>query len=249
MDMAQPIHFSATIVQVIRHAPDVVSLILESQKRLPRITPGQFLHLSLDEYDPSRHWPESRVFSVANSAADRKTIRLTISKQGKYTTRILDEASEGRVVACKGPYGEFVVGRAPTPKVALIAGGTGITPFGAYLESALESKALGMAECRLFYGVRTPDLLIYRKLADRCAATLPGFHATYLVEGTDGAEGCLDGLQIGRLDITTIADSLTPITGWTLYLSGPKAMIITFRDRLMSEFAVPQPQVLIDAWD
>jgi len=244
-----PIHFNATIIQAIRHSADVASYVLESHKRLPRFTPGQFLHLSLDEYDPSRHWPESRVFSVANSAADRKTIRLTISKQGKYTARILDEAKEGRVVACKGPYGEFVVGRAPTPKVALIAGGTGITPFAAYMDSALATATLGVSECRLFYGARTPDLLVYRELADRCAAALSNFQATYLVEATDGAEGQPVGLQIGRLNIAATADSLAPATDWTYYLSGPKAMIGSFRERLQTEFAVPQPQVLIDAWD
>ena len=176
---------------VIRHSPDVVSLVLESHKRLPRFAPGQFLHLSMDTYDPSRHWPESRVFSVANAVADRKTIRLTISKQGRYTTRMLDEAKEGGVVACKGPYGEFEVGRAPTPKVALIAGGTGITPFAAFMDSVLDSTGLGVTQCRLFYGARTPELLVYRELADRCALALPAFRASYFVEGTDGAEGRL----------------------------------------------------------
>ena len=247
--MSQPIHFPATIVQVIRHSPDVVSLILESQKRLPKFAPGQFLHLSLDEYDPSRHWPESRVFSVANAVADRKTIRLTISKQGRYTTRVLDGAKEGGVVACKGPYGEFVVGRAPTPKVALIAGGTGVTPFAAFMDSALDSTALGVTQCRLFYGARTPDLLVYRELADRCASALPAFCASYFVEGTDRAEGRLDGLRIGRLDIPTIAADLAPATDWTYYLSGPKLMITTFRQQLLSQYSIPESQVIIDAWN
>ena len=247
--MARPVHFNATITTVIRHSPDVVSLVLESHKRLPRFAPGQFLHISMDMYDPSRHWPESRVFSVANSAVDRKTIRLTISRQGRYTTRILTEATEGRVVACKGPYGEFVVGRAPTSKVALIAGGTGITPFAAYLESALDSMALGVGQCRLFYGVKSPGLLIYRDLSDRCAAALPGFRTEYWVEGADGAEGCLDGLRIGRLDIARVAGELAPATDWTFYLSGPRLMIVAFRQRLLAEYDIPDEQVIIDAWD
>ena len=30
---------------------------------------GQFLHLALDEYDPSSGWPESRCFSMQSSPA------------------------------------------------------------------------------------------------------------------------------------------------------------------------------------
>jgi ferredoxin-NADP reductase len=243
--MSQPIHFNATITQIIRHAPDVVSLILESGKRLPRFAPGQFLHLSLDEYDPSRHWPESRVFSVANAVTDRKSIRLTISRQGRYTTRILGEATEGGVVACKGPYGEFVVGRAPTPKVVLIAGGTGITPFAAFMDTALTEGLRGLAAVRLYYGARTPELLVYRGLAERCGMALPSFRANYLAETADGALG----VTPGRLDLASIVGDLAPAADWTFYLSGPKAMIAVFRQRLLSEFGLPESQVLIDAWD
>jgi len=83
-------------------------------------------------------------------------------------------------------------------------------------------------------------LLIYRELADRCAAALPGFRATYFVEGTDGAEGRQDGLRTGRLDIATISGELAPATDWTYYLSGPKAMITAFRQQLISRFTVAE---------
>jgi ferredoxin-NADP reductase len=247
--MAQPIHFGATITTILRHSPDVISLVLESHKRLPRFVPGQFLHLSLDPYDPSRHWPESRVFSVANAVTDRKTIRLTISRQGRYTGRILSEVSEGMAVACKGPYGEFVVGRAPTPRVALISGGTGVTPFASFMDAALESGTLGAEECRLYYGARTPGLLVYRELAERCAAAFPDFRVSCFAEETDGADGQPNGIRIGRLDIAAIAAGLSPAGGWSFYLSGPKVMITSFRQDLTNRFAVPDAQVIIDAWE
>ena len=245
-----PIHFKARVSQVIRHSAEVVSLLLISEKRLPRFRPGQFIHLTLDPYDPSTHWPESRVFSPANSVADRVTVRLTISRQGRYTSRILAEAREGTEVWAKGPYGEFVVdGSHGCDRVALIAGGTGITPFCAFMESALDAGTLPVRKCFLFYGARVPELLVYRELAERCVQSLPGFQATYFLE--DGAhrwDGPAGRIRAGRLDLDAIVGALGP-GSTAYYLSGPKAMVDRFRADLTGRFAVPAGRVLIDAWD
>ncbi len=246
--MPPPVHFNATVRKVERHTPDVASLWLESERRLPRFLPGQFIHLSLDEYDPSSHWPESRVFSVAGHTADRHGLRLTISRQGRYTSRILDEVAEGSCLACKGPYGEFVVGGHGTPaaRIALIAGGTGITPFSAFMEQALLDGKLPAGEIRLFYGARDPGLLIYRGLAEQCAHRFPGFRANYYAEQPQGEAGVISG----RFDLKPMLTDLgTPAAEWAFYLSGPKTMIDLFRKRLTEEFSVPAPQVLVDAWE
>ena len=245
--MAQPIRFPAIVEQVVRHNPDVATYLLRAEKRLPRFTPGQFIHLTIDEFDPASFWPESRVFSVANAVADRRSIKLTISRQGDYTGRIIDELKLGDSVWGKGPYGEFVLDASHGYHHAvLIAGGTGITPFGAFIDAALTDGQLPVESATLYYGAQTEDLLLYRQLCDECANKVPRFQIRYFSEG----QPCSKSEQIdqGRLSIAKILAEQPEVTQTAFFLSGPKAMIDAFQSYLLSQ-GLPQEQILVDAWE
>ncbi|MGC4048689.1 MAG: FAD-dependent oxidoreductase [Paludibaculum sp.] len=243
--MAQPVHFKAVVDRVEQHDADVASFRLISEKRLPRFTPGQFIHLTLDEYDPSGFWPESRVFSVANAVADRRTLDLTISRQGRYTRRILDEVRPGGTVWGKGPYGEFSIeGRNDCERAVLIAGGTGITPFCAFMDEALHARSLPLREVALYYGARSPELLIYQALAQRCAAELSGFRVELWAERSAAA-----GVRLGRLSVEQIVRETGGTAGTVYYLSGPMPMIRSFQRTLIEQFGAEPRQVVIDAWE
>lgn len=246
--MAQPIRFPATVEQVTRHTPDVATYRLRTDKRLPRFIPGQFIHLSLEPFDPAGFWPESRVFSVANAVSDRRTVELTISRQGAYTSKILDHLQTGNQVWAKGPYGDFTIdANAGHRQAVLIAGGTGITPFCAFMDAALSQCALPVDQATLYYGAQTPELLLYRPLADRCAAEVPGFQVHYYAE--HHAPNRDPAIQSGRLDLARIMATIPEPAATAFYLSGPKTMIEAFRQGLTGTYRLPPAQVLIDAWE
>ncbi len=246
--MAQPIRFPAIVEQVTRHTPDVATYRLRADKRLPRFTPGQFIHLTLEPFDPVSFWPESRVFSVANAVADRHTIELTISRQGAYTCKILDQLKEGDQVWAKGPYGEFTIDASHGyPRAVLIAGGTGITPFCAFMDAAITQGGLPIEQATLYYGAQTLDLLIYRTLAERCATTCAGFQVQYYSENLE--TGQENGIRLGRLDLAEIMNACDDPAATAFYLSGPKAMIDHFQQDLLNDHGLASPQVFIDAWD
>jgi ferredoxin-NADP reductase len=245
--MAQPIRFPAIVDQVIRHTPDVITYILCAEKRLPRFTPGQFIHLTVDEFDPASFWPESRVFSVANAVADRRSIKLTISRQGDYTGRIIDELKLGDSVWGKGPYGEFVLDASHGFRNAVfIAGGTGITPFGAFMDAALTDGQLPVETASLYYGAQAEDLLLYRSLCDECAEKVNGFYVRYFSESQPHSKS--QNVHYGRLDIANILAEQPEISQTAFFLSGPKAMIDAFQSHLLSQ-GLPQKQILVDAWE
>jgi len=247
--MAQPIRFPASVEQVRRHTPDVMSLRLRSQKRLPRFTPGQFVHLTMDAFDPASFWPESRVFSVANAVGDRRTIDLTISRQGAYTARIIDELQEGDEVWAKGPYGDFTVDAAHgCSQAVLVAGGTGVTPFCAFMDAALTAQALPLAAVELHYGARTPELLLYRELATRCATHVPGFSVHLYAEHDVGGDAA-QGVTAGRIDIARIVAAQQQPDDTAFYLSGPKPMIDALRFALVEQHGIAPERVLVDAWE
>lgn len=246
--MALPIRFRATVENVIRHTPDVASYRLYAEKRLPRFVPGQFIHLTLEPFDPASFWPESRVFSVANAVTDRRTVELTISRQGDYTSKILDNLQEGEQVWCKGPYGDFTIDASHGyPHIILVAGGTGVTPFGAFMDAAINQGKLPVEQATLHYGAQTPGLLIYRGLAERCAAEVPGFQVRFYADhGGDEIDGAI---RPGRIDLATIIAETANPAATAFYLSGPQVMIQDFQRKLVEQHGISAQQIFVDAWE
>ena len=241
--MPMPVKFAAEVTKVMLHGDDVATYEFRCLTPRPRWKPGQFLHLALDPYDPSGHWPESRAFTMASGSAEKDHVRLTIAAKGRFTHRALAELQLGRQVWMKAPYGDFIVRTSPEHEVVLIAGGTGITPFVAFMEDALVKSMQG--NVWLHYGARGQDLLVFRDFArSRCAERFPTFHVACYAE--NGATGSTIS---GRIDLAK-AVALARNGGSTVYyLCGPQEMIRAFRDRLCREHGVADANVRIDAWE
>ncbi len=240
--MPMPVKFSAEVTAVVPHGDDVATYEFRCLTARPRWKPGQFLHLALDAYDPSGHWPESRCFTMASGSLDKDLVRLTIAAKGAFTQRVLAELQPGRKVWMKAPYGDFIVRTSKSHDVVLIAGGTGVTPFVAFLEDALAKGLEG--NVWLHYGARSEDLLVFRDFADRCARRLPSLRLEYYAE-----RGPAGLARAGRIDLDrAVAVACNGRTA-TYYLCGPQAMIAAFRDRLLNEFLIPLGNVKIDAWE
>ncbi len=222
---------------LIPHGDHVYTVELSPQTgcRIPRFLAGQFLHLALDAWDPSRFWPESRVFSIANSPKECGLLRISYSVRGRYTARMERDIFAGRDVWVKLPYGDFIIDS--TRPAVLFAGGTGITAFTAFLSSATISKPVFLA-----YGARRPELLLYRDLLERQAASCSLLRTRFFCETpTPGATAGCVSVGAVLLDWERWADS-------TCYLSGPPAMLKTLTAELTG-LGVPDTRIRIDAWE
>jgi ferredoxin-NADP reductase len=240
--MPMPVKFAAEVSQILRHAPDVATYEFRRLTPRPRWKPGQFLHLALDPYDPSGHWPESRCFTMASGSLEKDLVRLTIAAKGTFTRRILAELQPGRKVWMKAPYGDFIVRTSREHDVVLIAGGTGVTPFVAFMEDAMVKGLDG--KVWLHYGARSPDLLVFRDFAERCARQFPSFCLKCYAE-----TGAAAATIAGRIDLEQAVACASNGRAATYYLCGPQEMINAFRARLTGQFAVPESNVKIDAWE
>jgi ferredoxin-NADP reductase len=257
-----PVKFIAEVTRVTHHGGDVATYEFHCLTPRPRWKPGQFLHLALDPYDPSGHWPESRCFTMASGSVERDRVRLTIAAKGRFTRRVLAELRPGRTVWMKAPYGDFIVRTATGHHVVLIAGGTGITPFVAFMEDALVKGLEG--DVWLHYGARTEDLLVFRDFACRCAERFPAFHLECYAEYGAGSREQGAGSQNcmlpapssvlpapcpGRIDLARAVACVPNGPLATYYLCGPQEMIAAFRELLMREHGVPEAHVRVDAWE
>ncbi len=234
-----PQKLQCTVAGVIDHGERVYSVFLKPDHPSPRFLAGQFLHLALDPYTPGDFWPESRVFSIASPPKDRHLLRITYAVKGQFTTRMETELCVGREVWIKLPYGEFIVSSGS--QVCLLAGGTGITAFTAFLAGL---PADHPHPVYLFYGARCPDLLIYRPLVEAAIQSCSSLHAIYFTEHDGSGVNCLPG----RIDLDRVWSSITPSKVTDFYLSGPPEMIHTFTHDL-SQRGVNANQIHADAWE
>lgn len=97
------------VVSLTDHGGRVYTVDLIPVIPLTVFRPGQFLHLTVDDYDPAGFWPESRVCSIASSPLDRHTIRICYSVKGRYTEKMEQLLKVGAGVWIKLPYGEFLI--------------------------------------------------------------------------------------------------------------------------------------------
>ena len=152
---------------------------------------------------------------------------------------------EGDVVWLKLPYGDFILRPDPATETILIAGGTGITPFVAFLEFLLDRRL--EVPVRLFYGVRKKALLLYRSLIDECTTQLTRFQVHYFVESLEGSSES-SSFRKGKLSIDAIVKEVANSFQADYYLSGPPQMIREFSAELSAR-VFSSKRVHVDAWD
>lgn len=234
-----PQKLQCEVIEIVDHGEQVYSVILKPNVRVPRFLPGQFLHLALDPYNPGDFWPESRVFSIASAPTERNLLRITYAVKGKFTSRMEAELRVGGEVWIKLPYGEFII--TPETDICLLAGGTGITAFTAFISGL---PATYEHQVYLFYGARQPDLLIYRPMIEIALHHCSDLHVVFIAEQSLNRTDCLPG----RINLDLVWKSIPDPLATTHYLAGPPGMLQVLQAGLIQRNVSPD-LIKIDAWE
>src|ERR1035437_2933378 len=230
--MSMPRKIRCTVENIIDHGGRVYTVDLVPATSVPPFRPGQFLHLTVDDYDPAGFWPESRVFSIASSSRERRRVRICYSVKGRYTTKMEQVLKVGGEVWIKLPYGDFVIDGGSD--AVLIAGGTGISAFTAFLQSLTPQT---VPRVTLVYGARTPALFLFQDMILSQLAAVPQFDAVFFAENEDAtftrqlaAQSKAPACYAGRISLDAILRPpsfvLCPRSP-VFYLSGPPVMLST----------------------
>lgn len=176
---------------------------------------GQFANFRF--LSPSLAW-ESHPFSFS-SAHNQESIRITVKSLGDFSGSLKEGLRIGTPVLIDGPHGVFIKKRTTNKKIALLAGGIGITPIRSLLEQGLLED--GGFRFSLFYcGARQTDL-IFRKELEDFSLKYPGRLALHYILSREpqwfGEKGRLDEEKIKRL--------LPNFKEYDFYLCGPPQMI------------------------
>ena len=223
--------YPAKVVAIHNSIDGVYTLDLESLNKAFKFDPGQFLHIALDEYDPAAQWPDSRCFSM-QSSPDEELIKITYAVKGRFTTRMKQELKTGSEVTLKLPYGDLFTQPHNKENTVFIAGGTGITPF---LSLFNHSPFAGYTNPVLYAGFRSQRMNHYAAQLTMAQKINPSFKYIPVYEDEEGI-----------LDISKIFKTSNPNSSF--YISGPPAMIKTFKQSLIAN-GISISQVLTDDWE
>jgi len=161
------VEYEARVARIVEHAPDTRSLFL----RGPRLAfrPGQFISCLL----PVGGETLIRPYSIASSPEeDDLEICLNLVPGGLASPYLL-RLPVGAAVRFTGPWGTFVLDRAPEAEAVFIADGTGVAPIRPMLRRALATAT--RHPLRLLYGAADPERLLYRAELEALARQHAGF--------------------------------------------------------------------------
>ena len=219
--------YQAQVVSISNPVNRIFTVVLESLGNPFKYQPGQFLHLALDEYDPTEQWPDSRCFSMQSSPTE-KFIKISYSVKGRFTSRMQEELQQGKRVTLKLPFGDLFTQPHNKVNTVFIAGGTGITPFLSLFTNQVFKQYINP---RIYLGFRNVKFNIYQE-------DLGSLKSTLLNIFYEDIEG--------RLDINQIF--LENGTNANYFISGPPQMIKSFKQALI-EFGVRLDSILTDDWE
>jgi ferredoxin-NADP reductase len=206
------------VIGVQRENADTVSVYI-SGHRLDelRAEAGQFFRW---RFLTRELWWAANPYSL--SAPPRSdSLRVTVKIAGNHSAALADLAP-GTPVLAEGPYGSFTASRRTRNKVALIAGGVGITPLRALFET-LPGRP---GDITLLYRVNRPEDLVLARELDAIAKHR-GARVHYLVGPPrfDGSD---------HLAPRSLKRLVPDLRERDVYLCGPEPMMIAARKALRS---------------
>ena len=197
------------VERVIEEAPGVVSLeIGGAELERLKARAGQFFSW---RFLTREHWWQSHPYSLS-AVPDGRTLRITVKEVGDFSAG-LKAIRPGTRVIFDGPHGAFTAAARRRPKVALIAGGVGITPIRALLEDLPGDPG----DITLVYRALHEDDVILRAELDDLASRR-GVEVHYVLgdHRGPGAQELLSPAHLQRL--------VPDIATRDVYVCGPPAM-------------------------
>jgi predicted ferric reductase len=196
------------IDRVVSESDDVTSVYLTG-RHLERFSfrPGQYANVA---FLTKGLWaPHPFSFSAAPNG---RFLRISIKAVGDFTSRVRQLRS-GSLVLLEGPLGAFTTRTTIGGKYLMVAGGIGITP----IRALIESLAAGGRDVVLVYSARTVNELVF---AGELRALTPRCH--FVVSQASDSD---DGYERGRIDRAMLERLVADAPEREAFVCGPPPMM------------------------
>jgi len=230
--------FALTLVRIEKAASGAYDFIFKADRKL-NFRPGQYLEWTLGLKHPDNRG-NRRSFTIA-SAPTEDEIRLGAKfyPEASSFKRALGAMRPGDQIYASQLAGSFVLPKNPKTKLVFVAGGIGITPFRSMLQYLIDRRE--SREIVVLYGNAREGDIAYTDVLDRASDEL-GIRTIYAVAE---AAAPTEGMHAGFIDAALIRRQVPDYRERTFYLSGPHAMVTTFK-RTLREMGVPRFRIKTD---
>lgn len=205
----------------------------------PELKTGQFITL---------FWPDTpnykRAYSLCSCALDRGYYEFTVKREGKMGTRHVDWAKVGDRLGVLPPAGKFLPVYEPDKHLICVAGGSGVTPYRAFVREAILRKL--NTRITVLYSVRTPKDIIFEKEFRQMEQEDP--HFKFHVTCTRLGEGETWPGRCGRIDQEWLRTHVVDQANSVVYACGPNALVEAIEQTALHDLGLPKSQVLTEKW-
>ena len=194
------------------------------------------------------YWPDTpkykRAYSLSSCALDQGFFEVTVKRDGKMGTRIVDWAEEGKHLFVIPPVGRFLPVFEPDKHLVCIAGGSGVTPFRGFAREATYRNL--QTQITILYSVRTTEDIIFNHEFRELEKKNP--HFKFNVTCTRlGNDDPWPGRR-GRISSDWIKEIATDMPNTVFYACGPTALVESTEQLIINELGLPKEQLKLEKW-
>jgi ferredoxin-NADP reductase len=204
--------------------------------------PGQYLEWTLP-YKPVDSRGNRRYFTIASSPTE-KEIKLGIKiipDSASGFKKALLKLKEGEPLVASQRSGDFILPRDASKKLVFIAGGIGITPFRSMLRFLIDTN--DKRPITLFYSAATAEEFVYKDIFDEATQAL-NLQVVYVLSDPKKLPAGWKG-ESGFLTSEMIKKYVPDVQERTFYLSGPNAMVESYK-KLLTSMRVMKRNIITD---
>lgn len=193
-------------------------------------------------------WPDDpqykRAYSLSSCALDRGYFDVTVKRDGKMGTRIVDWAQVGSRVGVIAPTGRFLPIFEPNKHLICIAGGSGVTPFRGFVREATRRNL--DTKITILYSVRSPRDIIFKDEFRQLEMDNPRFN--FYVTCTRLAPDEEWPGRRGRINAEWIREHIHDLPETVFYACGPNELVEATEAMLREGLGVPKEQIRTEKW-
>jgi ferredoxin-NADP reductase len=185
-----------------------------------------------------------RAYSLSSCALDRGHFEITVKRDGKMGTRLVDWIKAGDRLMVLPPAGRFLPVFDPGKEMICTAGGSGVTPFRAFVREATRRHL--KTPITVLYSVRAPDEIIFNEEFQALESENP--HFKFEVTCTRLApEDPWTGRR-GRISLEWLKEHVRDASSTVFYACGSNAFVHTVENLVLNHLHLSRTHMRSEKW-